>query len=272
MSTTTKQTETIADSLDLRLSRPLCVFDLEATGTDVDTDRIIQVGIARIEPGGQADTFDQKIDPKRSVPSEVEALTGITTQELTFAPPLEDVADYMLSYFEGADLAGYNLKSYDLPLLEAELGRIGAELPPPEDREVLDIYEMEKYCRSLSLEAVYERYTGGELEGAHEALADVIGTTEVLSRQVEEFGLPGTVEGIAEEMSDGYLDQKRRLYRDEEGAMRLDFGKFGDQNRSLEWVLKNEPDYLRWMLEEIDDLRGHFTDRLEELGYKAADV
>lgn len=270
MSTTTMEASTFLDLIDLQ--RPLCVFDLEATGTDVESDRIIQIGILRLSPNGSADTFEQKIDPQRSVPSEVEKLTGITTQELTFAPPLSDAASSILPYFEGADLAGYNLKSYDLPLFENELERIGRPMPGPDDRSVLDIYEMEKYCRSLSLEAVYERYTGEELEGAHEALADVLGTAEVLKKQAKEFELPGTVGGIVEEMSDGYLDEKRRLYRDDQGQMRVDFGKFGDNNRSVEWILKNEPGYLRWMVDEIDELEDYFLGRLNELGYGYNDL
>ncbi len=107
---------------------PLAVIDVETTGLDSETDRIIEIGIIRFENGEVVDSYGQLIDPKCEVPEEVVELTGIEPEDLEGKPHFEDVADEVLSQLQGVGIVAYNL-SFDKGFVAAELARCGLEWP-----------------------------------------------------------------------------------------------------------------------------------------------
>jgi len=263
----------------LTLTRPLIILDLEATGTDPSEARIIQVAATRLEPrsdsGGQpkkAGTLTTVVNPGIPVPARIRDLTGITQKELGDAPPWAIVADRVGSVIEDADLAGYNILSYDLPLLEAEYGRLNRELPGPEDRRVIDAYSLEQRLRPRTLEAVYERRRGQPMTDAHDAAADVRATYEVLEDQMSEWeagGVP-SVKGAADldDLVDfqrgDYLDAGRKLKEREDGSVEICFGKHS--GKTLSELADTDPDYLDWVYSEITELRPHIDEALPDRG------
>jgi DNA polymerase-3 subunit epsilon len=260
----------------LSLDRPLVILDLEATGTDPDTARIIQVAAKRIMPsdGGvrRSTALTEIVNPGVPVDAHIRELTGITQEELDNGSPWPTVADRLGALIEDADLAGYNILNYDLPLLEAEYSRLNREVPGPGDRTVVDALALEKQLRTRTLEAVYERRCGEPLEGAHDAAADVKGTLsvlvdqsrEVLRREIWGGGDAGDGKPSPADLADfargDYLDDGRKLKERDDGAVEVCFGKHS--GRTLQDLYEHEKDYFSWMYETMEELRPHIDEAL----------
>lgn len=247
----------------LRLERPLVFFDLEATGTDPQEARIIQIALQRFLPsedGATLDTqLDQLVNPETSVPASVTDLTGIATSDVRSKPTFDSLADRLVPLFEDADLAGYNALAYDVPLLEAEFTRSGRTVPAPPNRVVIDPYRLEQVLRPRTLTALYERYTGKTLDNAHDALSDVTAAGVVLQRQLAENDLDGTPADLADRARGDFLDDGRKLKRDGDTVL-VCFGKHS--GKTLDELQSNHPDYFEWMYQTIDEIRPHIDDAL----------
>jgi len=235
----------------LRLERPLTAFDLETTGTDVSRDRIVEFAAVRVEPSGTRESFRSLVNPGRPIPPGATAVHGIRDEDVAGAPTLDDIADRIHALFEGADIAGFNSLRFDLPLLRVEMERIGRPLDLTGRRHVdaMRIFHL-KEPRDLS--AAYRFYCDRELEGAHSALADVEATLAVLDAQVARYDdLPDTVEGLdalCNPGGDRFVEGSGRIAWNDEGEAVLAFGKH--RGATLRELVRDRPDYLRWMLDK----------------------
>ncbi|MFB6278739.1 MAG: exonuclease domain-containing protein [Salinibacter sp.] len=248
----------------LHLERPLVFFDLEATGTDPQEARIIQVGMQRFVPSSDGaaldDTVDVLVDPEQAVPPSVTDLTGLSDAAIRAASPFAAHVERLVHLIEDADLAGYNALAYDLPLLTAEFERTGRALPGPDDRVVLDPYRLEQVLRPRTLSALYERYTGAPLDDAHDALRDVEAAGRVLQHQLADHDIEGTPAELADRIRGDYLDDQRRLKADGDSVV-VCFGKH--DGKTLRELQTQHADYFDWMYRTIDDLRPHIDEALE---------
>ncbi|RMG48904.1 MAG: 3'-5' exonuclease [Acidobacteria bacterium] len=235
----------------IRLERPLTAFDLEATGTDIANDRIVEIGIVRLEPAGARRSFRTLVDPGIPIPPAATAVHGIRDEDVRGAPKLAEIADTIHELFDGADIAGFNSLRFDLPLLRVEMERIGRPLDLQGRRHVdaMRIFHM-KEPRDLA--AAYRFYCGKELEGAHSALADAEATLEVLQAQVERYpDLPDDIGGLDRLCNPGgdrFVEASGRIAWNEEGEAVLAFGKH--RGTTLRQLVRERPDYLRWMLDK----------------------
>jgi DNA polymerase-3 subunit epsilon len=248
----------------LHLERPPVCPDLEATGTDPQDARVIQIALQRFVPeasGAALDReLDQLVDPETDVPAAVTDLTGISTADVQSQPTFADLADRLSPLLADADLAGYNAIAYDVPLLKAEFERSGRTLPGPDDRAVLDPYRLEQVLRPRTLSALYERYTGAPLEGAHDALTDVSAAGTVLQRQLAEHDIDATPADLADLTRGDYLDDGRKLKKDGTSVV-VCFGKHS--GKTLRELRTDHPDYFDWMYRTIDELRPHIDEVLD---------
>lgn len=247
----------------LHLERPLVFFDLEATGTDPQKARVIQIGMQRFVPApdGAAldDTVNLVVDPEQEVPKDITDLTGLSVEAIRQARPFSAHIERIAPILEDADLAGYNALAYDFPLLDAEFERCGRSLPGPDDRVVLDPYRLEQVLRPRTLSALYERYTGTPLDDAHDALRDVEAAGRVLQQQLAEHDMEGTPADLADHIRGDYLDDQRRLKEDGDAVV-VCFGKH--DGKTLHELRTDHADYFDWMYRTIDDLRPHIDDAL----------
>lgn len=251
----------------LTLDRPLTVIDLEATDLDPERARIIQVAARRIEPGESPHSdsalhgaqprdhhlYTQTVNPGIPVPKDIQQLTGLSQEQITAeGKPWASVADALAPLLADADLAGYNLARYDLPLLEAEYHRLDRELPGPDDRKIIDAYALEKALNPRTLENVYARYTGDAHDRPHNAAADVEATWRVLLGQCMNHDLIGaSPSDLAQQAHRNALPLTHQRLREKE-AIVLCFGKY--EGKTLRWVIENDPDYVSWMHQTIDDV------------------
>ena len=118
----------------LSLDRPLAVFDIESTGTNPRTDRIIELAIVKLLPGGGREERTWRFQPlddggqPMAIPREASAIHGITNEDVAGAPAFRDRAAEVVAFLDGCDLAGYNAIRFDVPMLAAELERAGQAL------------------------------------------------------------------------------------------------------------------------------------------------
>lgn len=175
------------------------------------------------------------------------------------APVFRAVAPKLLQFLSGCDLAGFNIKRYDLPLLIAEFRRAGLRFSIA-GRSLLDVYQLYRDREPRDLAAAYAFYCGGKLEDAHQAGADAHATARILDVQLERYtDLPRTVDELHQHLTDADLGG---WFRREEGELVFAVGKH--TGRRLSEVAEEHPDYLQWMLKQplFDDARGFVCDAL----------
>src|SRR5258706_5481157 len=114
--------------MSLPLSQPLAFFDLETTGTDPLRDKIVEIALVRIDPSGDREATTRRINPGRPIPAEATAVHGIRDEDVADAPPFSQLARGLLDVLKYADLAGFNVRRFDVPLLDREFREGGLDL------------------------------------------------------------------------------------------------------------------------------------------------
>ena len=233
----------------LLLDRPVVFFDLETTGTDAATDRIVEISALRVETDGRRQARTRRLQPERKIPPDATAVHGIRDEDVLGAPTFRQIARGLLEFFEGADLAGFNVARFDVPLLERELRDCGHDLGRA-GRRVIDAMTIFHRKERRDLTAAVRFYLQRDHAGAHSAAADVEATIDVLEAQLERYAdLPRDVDEL-----DRWLRPRKRdvvdpegkfVWRDDEAAFA--FGKH--RGRPLREVASEEDDYLAWLLE-----------------------
>jgi DNA polymerase III subunit epsilon len=233
----------------LLLKRPLVIFDTETTGAVPYRDRIIEIAAVRLNPDGSRERWSRRVNPEMRIPVEATAIHGITNADVENCPPFRKVADEMIRWIGDADLCGFNVHSFDLRILKAELARCGVEFPM-EGRRVIDVQVIFHSREPRDLSAAVRFYLGRDHRGAHGAEADAEATLDVLLAQLERYTdldrtAPG-LEAASSRPSSRWVDPDRKLeWRD--GQACLTFGKYA--GRSLQEVMKLDLLYVDWILE-----------------------
>jgi DNA polymerase-3 subunit epsilon len=232
--------------MKLILTRPLITFDLESTGVDTSTARVVQIAAIKRFPDGRVEEKNILINPTIAIPLEASEIHGITDEMVKDAPTFAQVSKGVKVWFSGSDIAGFNSDNYDVPLLSEEFDRVGITFIDW-DLNFVDVLKLYRNSFPNKLTDIYKRFTGEELDGAHDALNDVRATDVVLEHLLN-LGteIPSTPREI-DEMLQG--DRKRydlagKIYINEEGVHCWSFGKCIDQPVTADlgfanWVLKN---------------------------------
>lgn len=230
----------------LLLKRPLAVIDLETTGTNVATDRIIEIAIIKVFPDKSTQSKVKRIHPGIPIPPSSTAIHGISDEDIKDCPTFKQAANELRQFMENCDIAGYNSNRFDIPLLVEEFLRTGLELDV-KDRKFVDVQKIFHLMEKRTLSAAYKFYCDKSLENAHSAEADALATYEILEAQLLRYEqLQAEVEHLAEfTKEDEYVDFARRMVM-QNGAEVFNFGKY--KGRAVKDVLKIEPQYYDWMM------------------------
>ena len=245
--------------MKLNLKSPLAFFDLEATGINISTDRIVEISILKVFPDGKEEIKTIKINPTVPIPLESSLIHGIYDEDIKDAPTFRDVARELHRFFEGADLAGFNVLKYDIPLLVEEFLRAGIDFDI-EKRNLLDAQKIFFMMEKRNLTAAYKFYCGKDLKNAHSAEADTLATFEVFKSQLERYegeemeDLQGNKLGIIENdmkkihnlINEKMVDLAGRFVFNDKGEECFNFGKL--KGKTITQVLKEEPGYYDWMM------------------------
>ncbi len=237
----------------LQLQRPLVVFDIESTGTDPSRDYIIDLAVIRLEPDGSRSAREFRFKPGIPIPAAATAIHGITDEDVKNAPAFKDKVDEVDHWFRDADLAGFNIARFDVPMLVSEFRRAKREFSM-KGRRLVDAQRIFHMKEPRTLSAAAKFYVGVEHTGAHGALADAEMTLRVLERQLERYeDLPRDVAELNDwcfPPNPNAADLEGKLRWNAEGELELAFGRY--QNRTLRELASMDEGrrYLEWMLRQ----------------------
>ena len=227
--------------MKLNLKNPLVFFDLETTGTSINTDRIVEICYLKVFPNGNEESKTMRINPEMHIPEASSAIHGIYDNDIVDCPTFKEVAKDIARDIEGCDLAGFNSNRFDIPLLAEEFLRAGVDIDMMK-RKFIDVQVIYHKLEQRTLSAAYRFYCDQNLEDAHTAEADTRATYEVLKAQLDRYpeNLKNDMAFLAEYSSfNKNVDFAGRIVYDEKGVEIFNFGKY--KGLSVKDVLQKDP-------------------------------
>ena len=233
--------------MKLNLKNPIVFFDLETTGINPATDRIVEISYLKIHPNGKEESRTYRVNPGIPIPKEASEIHHITDEMVADCPGFKEVGQIIANDIKGCDLAGFNSNRFDVPLLAEEFLRNDIDLDM-RARKLIDVQVIFHKMEQRNLRAAYRFYCDKELEDAHSAEADTRATYEVLKAQLERYPeLKNDVEFLAEfSTQNRNVDFAGKFIYNNKGEEVFNFGKYKDI--SVEEVLKKDPGYYGWMM------------------------
>jgi DNA polymerase-3 subunit epsilon len=234
--------------MKLNLRNPIVFFDLETTGTNIVSDRIVEISYLKISPNGDEECRTRRLNPEMPIPPQATEIHGITDDDVKDAPTFKSIAKSLASQIEGCDLAGYNSNRFDIPLLAEEFLRADVDIDLAKHKFV-DVQNIFHKKEQRTLEAAYKFYCEKTMENAHAAEADTKATYEVLKAQLDRYpDLQNDVAFLSEYSSYGEtVDFAGRLIYNERRQEIINFGKY--KGRPAEEVLREDPGYYGWIMQ-----------------------
>lgn len=236
--------------MKLSLTKPLAVFDLEATGLNVSTDRIVEIAILRLDPDGKRTSYSRRINPEIHISEEAQAVHGISNEEVKDCPKFHEIISEVEEFIRDCDLAGFNSNKFDLPMLAEEMLRANSNFDLGAVKHV-DVQNIFHKKEQRTLVAAYSFYCNKDLDNAHNAFADAEATLEVLEAQLERYDdLEGNVDFLATFSRYGDVDRVDfvgRLAYNDQGEVIYNFGKH--KGKTIADVARLEPGYYGWMMD-----------------------
>lgn len=258
----------------LKLRNPLAFFDLETTGIDLVRDRIVEISIIKLMPDGTRITRTKRVNPGIPIPAEVTAIHGISDADVADAPTFKMIAKETAAFLEGADLAGFNILRFDLPMLVEEFLRNDVNFDASK-RKLIDAQRIFHLMEPRTLSAAYSFYCGKDLVNAHSAEADTLATLEVLEAQVLRYEnkpirMPdGTVQtpvrndiaALHEITASKMIDFAGKMVYNDKGVPIFNFGKYKGQ--AVQDIFDRDPAYYDWIMQ--NDFALNTKQKLTEL-------
>lgn len=234
--------------MKLNLHKPICFLDLETTGVNIGSDRIVEISILRILPDGTETTYTRRVNPEMPIPFTASSVHGIFDKDVEHEPTFKQLAPEIAQIIAQADLAGYNSNKFDIPLLAEELLRAGIDFDLS-NRRLIDVQNIFHKMEQRTLAAAYKFYCEKELTNAHSAEADIWATYQILLAQLAKY------EELKNDMAFLHdfcertknVDLAGRFVFNEDNVEVFNFGKH--KGKPVTEVLKKEPSYYNWMMD-----------------------
>jgi DNA polymerase-3 subunit epsilon len=233
--------------MQLNLKNSIVFFDLETTGINITTDRIVEISILKINTDGTEEAKTMRINPGIPIPKRSSDIHGIYDKDVADAPTFKAVARQLASFMEGCDIAGYNSNKFDIPLLAEEFIRAEADFDMTK-RKFIDVQTIFHKMEKRTLEAAYKFYCDRNLDDAHSAEADTRATYEVLKAQLDRYAdLKNDIEWLSKfSAHNKNADFAGRIIFNDKGQEVFNFGKYKGQK--VTDVLEKDSGYYGWMM------------------------
>ena len=235
--------------MKLNLKNPLVFFDLETTGTNINSDRIVEICYLKVYPNGNEEAKTLRINPEMHIPEASSAVHGIYDEDVVDCPTFKDVAKTIASDIEGCDLAGFNSNRFDIPVLAEEFLRAGVDIDLMK-RKFVDVQVIYHKLEQRTLSAAYKFYCDKNLEDAHTAEADTRATYEVLKAQLDRYAdvLENDINFLSNySCYSRNVDFAGRIVYNDQDVEVFNFGKY--KGVSVKEVLQKDPGYYSWIMQ-----------------------
>jgi DNA polymerase III subunit epsilon len=267
----------------LNLHKPLAFFDLETTGINVATDRILEISIVKVLPGNnEVEIKTERINPMVPIPLESSLIHGIYEKDIIDKPSFKDLAHVFNNFLKGCDLAGFNILKFDVPVLQEEFNRADIDFDL-HGRRMVDAQKIFHMMEPRTLSAAYKFYCNGDLHNAHSAEADTLATFEVLKAQVQKYEnlsikdksgkeyvpVKNDVQVLHDLSAANLVDLAGRMVYNEKREVVFNFGKY--KGILVSEAFKKDPSYYDWMMKgdfPIDTKKKLTVIKLEQLKNK----
>jgi DNA polymerase-3 subunit epsilon len=232
--------------MKLNLTKPIVFFDLETTGVNIASDKIVEIAILKVFPNGNKESKTWLVNPEMEIPKESADIHGITNEQVAAEPTFKELAPEVNKMIGDSDLAGFNSNRFDIPLLAEELMRVGIDFDM-KNRKAIDVQVIFHKKEQRTLGAGYQFYCGKELEGAHGAEADTNATYEILLAQLDKYDdIENSVAALSAFSTHGIrADFAGFILMNDENQEIFSFGKY--KGRTVEEVFKENPGYNAWI-------------------------
>ncbi|MDI9537759.1 MAG: exonuclease domain-containing protein, partial [Bacteroidota bacterium] len=234
--------------MNLNLKKPIIFFDLETTGINIVSDRIVEISYLKVSPNGMEESKTIRINPECPIPEQASAIHGIYDDDVANCPTFKQVAKLIATDFESCDLAGYNSNRFDIPLLAEEFLRADVDIDLKK-HNFIDVQVIFHKMEQRTLSAAYKFYCDKILEDAHSSAADTQATYEVLKAQLDRYPtLQNNIEFLSKYTSfNENADFAGRIIYNEKNEEVFNFGKYKGQK--VEDVLSKDIGYYGWMMQ-----------------------
>ncbi len=244
----------------LNLKKPLVVLDLETTGLNLVTDKIIECCLLKINVNGTKKTLTHLINPEIPIPQETTKIHGIKDEDVLGRPTFKDLSVELNNFIGNADLAGYNSNKFDIPFLIEEFLKAGIDFSL-KGRRLIDVQNIFHKMEPRNLKAAYKFYCGKDIENAHTAEADTLATYEILLSQIERYNNVSytdhngneskPVENNVQALHDFSFNKKNadivgHIVYNDKNQETFNFGKY--KGKVVEEVFKTDLSYYDWIL------------------------
>lgn len=245
--------------ITLNLTKPIAFFDLETTGVNVSSDRIVEISILKVSPDGTKEIKTKRINPTIPIPKEASEVHGIYDKDVENEPTFKNIAKSLAEFLKDCDLAGYNSNRFDIPVLVEEFLRAEIDFDI-KGRRFIDVQNIFHKMEQRTLKAAYKFYCGKNIINAHSAQADIEATYDVFLAQLEKYDgaeyednkgvvskpIVNDMKALHEFTSlTNNVDLLGRIVYDDKGVEVFNFGKH--KGKSVEQVLRDEPSYYAWI-------------------------
>ena len=232
--------------MDLKLKKPIIFFDLETTGVNIATDRIVEISLLKIYPNGNKESKTWLVNPIIEIPKEASDIHGITNEKVLNEPTFSELAVNVESFIEGCDLAGFNSNRFDIPLLAEEMLRAGVDFNM-NDRVAIDVQVIFHKKEERTLSAAYKFYCNETLDNAHSAEVDTNATYEILKAQLDRYE---DLENDVKFLNKFSTFTKRADFAgfitfNDNNEEIFTFGKY--KNKTVKSVLQDDKGYFSWI-------------------------
>lgn len=244
--------------MQLKLNRPIIFFDIEATGLNVASDRIVELCYIKLYPNGKEEVKTQRYNPSLHISAEASSVNGIYDEDVANCPRFKEKAAELAQTFTGCDLAGFNSNHFDIPLLVEEFIRAGVDFDIT-GAKFVDVQGIFHKMEKRDLTSAYKFYCNKNLEDAHTAEADTRATLEVLEAQLDRYAdtLQNNVTFLADfSRRNRNVDLAGRIVYNDQGVETINFGKY--RGRAVSEVLQRDPGYFSWIMQ------GDFTQNTKQ--------
>jgi len=231
----------------LELKRPIVFFDLETTGINVASDRIVEISMLKVMPDGSEDEKTYRVNPTVPIPKQSSEIHGIYDNDIAESPTFKQIGKNVAAFLKDCDLAGYNSNKFDIPVLAEEFLRAEIDFDFSKRKFVdVQVLFMKKEPRTLS--AALKFYCNKELINAHSAAADTRATYDVLKAQIERYSdIENDIDFLSKFSSHTKnVDFAGKLVYDQNDVEVFNFGKH--RGKSVEKIFEDEPSYYSWMM------------------------
>lgn len=232
--------------MELKLTRPICFFDLETTGIEVAKDRIVEIAIFKVYPNGNKESKTWLVNPTIPIPAQSTSVHGITNEKVANEPTFKELSSQIYAMIKDSDLAGFNSDRFDIPLLAEELLRAEVDFDM-KNRVSVDIQTIFHKKEERTLSAAYKFYCNQTLENAHSAEADTMATYEILKAQLDKYeDLENDIKSLSE-----FTTRKKSvdfvgfIALNDKGQEIFTFGKH--KGALVDEVFDKEPGYFGWI-------------------------